>query len=312
MNSSKIDALRVQQEVIVSNATNNPGKFAGYYWNIEHNKPSDTLAELFSLLLPSLTATATLEEAVEATQKAWIQTTRWEVKQDTPYIQELKEQIQPLLERLGLTASISSEGKFDTALLLAGRANIFLARSYALADAIKENKIELSHVDILAGKQKLHPLELEILEKSSLNICNAATEEEMVQAVAEKMFQPLGVECTLVTTDLGERKPNTEQNVNRWLDMADRKGISAVVISDPQFAVYQYLQCMDALYNRGVSDVNFALLSKQLDERAFTALNVSMQETQENPILLHLDTIARTLYTLRGQINRGFLSTESL
>ncbi len=282
-------------------------KFTSYYWNLSENKPSEILSKLFNLLLPNLPCLPTLDQAVKESQAQWIQKTRWDVKQDNQFIQDIKGKIQPLLQDLGLTSSFCPEGHFDTALLLAGRANIFLARCYSLFSSIKDNKISVSQIDILAGKQSLHPLELEILKNSSFEICDVTTEEEMARAVSEKMLKPLGISCNIIATDLKDRKPCTEQIVNTWLEIADRGGNQVLIVSDPQFALYQHFQCMESLYKKNIKDVKFDLLSIQLEAHVFGELKISMEETQGNPILLHLDTIARTLYTIQGQINRGFI-----
>ncbi len=226
---------------------------------------------------------------------------RWDVKRDDQFIKDKKEKILPLLQDLGLTSSYCPEGHYDTALLLGGRANIFLARCYALSSSIKGKKISVSQIDILVGKQLLHPLELDILKNSSLEIYNVKTEEEMALAVSEKMLKPLGITCNIIATDLKDKKPCTEQIVNTWLEIADRAGNQVLIVSDPQFALYQHFQCMESLYKKNIIDVKFDLLSLQLESHVFDELKISMEETQGNPILLHLDTIARTLYTIQSQ-----------
>lgn len=287
--------------------TENPRKFATLFWNTQANEPSDALKKLIEILLPDLPLNSTLNEIVQATQKAWLQTKRWEVKTDTPKVQELRSKIQPILNDLKLTSSSCPSGHYDTALLLAGRANIFLARCYSLCKAVEEKKITLSQIDILAGNQPLHPLELEILQKCSFAIENVKTEKEMAEVIANKILKPLNINCNIIVTDLKEKKPSTEQTVTTWLESADQSGKKALVVSDPQFAVYQYFQCMESIYKKETKDICLDLLSQQLDPNAFKELSISLEETQESPILLYLDTITRLLYTLESQINRGFI-----
>jgi hypothetical protein len=302
------ECLRLPQNGLMQPQASFPQKFANLYWNIAENKPSTALSELFSLLLPSLPATPTLEEAVKETQSQWLQKMRWDVKQDSVFIQEKRQRILPLLQTLGMTSSFCPQGHFDTALLLGARANVFIARCYALCSAVKNGDMTLSQIEILAGAQPLHPLELKILKESSLQISEATTEAEMALIVSEKLLRPLGINCNIITTDLKERKPTTEQTVNSWLDLSDRTGQLAVIVSDPQFAVYQHFQCMEALYKRNITEVKFDLLSTQLEPKVFEELSISLEEAQENPILLYLDTIARTLYTLQNQIKNGSLT----
>lgn len=281
--------------------------FIDIYWDVKENHPSQALKDLFTVLLPSIAENTTLDHVVKETQARWIQKARWEVKMDAPDILQLREKILPIFNSLGLMSSITPRGQFDTALLLGGRANIFLDRCYALASALKEGEIQLSQIDVLVGKQPLHPLEKEILKNCSLEIEDAQSEDEMAEKVCEQMLTPLGVHWNMVPTDLKDRRPNTEQTVHTWLDLTDRKAKSAVIVSDPQFAVYQYMQCMEALYKRNIKEIKFDLLSKQFETHVFQELKISIEETQENPILLYLDTIARTLYTLQSQMNRGFI-----
>lgn len=292
--------------IIESYLTSTPQKLVSSYWNVTDNKASLALSRLIELLLPDLPAVPSLDQIVVATQKAWLQKARWDITADPLFIKERRSQIQPLLTELGLTSSFLSQGHYDTALLLAGRANIFIARTHALCQAIKERRISLSQVDILVGTQPLHELEIGILRNCCLHISDVKTEREMVIAVAEQMLRPLGIRYNIIATDLpGNRKPNTEQTVNTWLEARDRSGMKALIVSDPQFAVHQYLQCMDSLFKKEITDVHFDLLACQLDSSEFIQLAISEEETQGSPILLHLDTIARTLYTLKSQIDRG-------
>lgn len=281
-------------------------KFISLYWNTKEKKPSEAITKLIALLLPQL-QTPLLEVLVKETQSKWFQRMRWDVKIDAPAILTLKPKIDPLLRDLGLTSTLIFEGQYDTALLLAGRANIFLARCHALCEAIQEGKIRIPIVEILVGTQSLHPSELEILKNCFLKINDAKTEADMVQRIAEKMIKPLGIAYKIVVTELKDRKPSTEQTVDTWLALSGNSQKHALIVSDPQFAVYQYLQCMESIFKKNISTATFDLFSKQLETAAFVQLNISEEETQNNPVALHLDTITRTLYTIESQIKRGFI-----
>lgn len=299
------------REFINEDLRNNPKYFAGFYWNLVEKKPSEPLKELFELLLPHLSESP-LKEVVAETQRAWFQKNRWEIKNDPSHIAALKEKIEPILEKLGLSASFSTKGHFDTAVLPGGRVDNFFRRCITLSKAIEREEITVDHVAVLAGTQNLHEEELEILSRSSLQIGAVKTEHEMAQAICDNVLKPLGVKYTVIATDLGGRKPNLGQTVSTWVEWIKanhnrQEGNDSihegkieqkvVVVSDPQFAAYLYLQCMDSLFKKNVLRIEAALLARPLEEEAFEQA-ILEKDTQDNPMVLHLDTLAKTLYLL--------------
>ena len=269
------------------------------------NKPSDALAEVMHLLMHESPASSlSLDEIVTKTQQAWFRKNRWEVQEDDAAMIELAPKVDPLLKRLGIMETFIPEGPYDTALLLGGRANLFISRLDSLLTAIKDRRIQVSIIDILIGTQPLHPSELEILATSCHQITGAKTEHDMAIAVAERMIKPLGIDYHIIPTDFGDKKPSTEQTIDTWIKVTGQNRKRVLIISDPQFAVYQYFQCFESFFRNHFAGT-YCVFVNSLDAKDFKRLKV---EEETIPRSLHLDTISRTIFTLRSQISRGYFS----
>lgn len=295
--------LFIRQVKKGQDAKSKPQEFAALYW--KKGQPSQALQAILKLLLPDLPSNSSLEAVVKATQLAWFRKNRWEVQEDDAVLKALAPKVRPLLTQLGFDCSFTPRGRYDVAILLGGRANHFMARCYSLTQAIKEKSISVSRIDILVGSQKLHATELEILAKSAYHISGITTEEDLARVLAEKMLKSQNIEYNIVVTNLGDKKPSTEQTVEQWIQSGNRTNKKLLIVSDPQFAVYQYFQCREALFKHQLGNQTCDLLSRQLDERDLQMLNLQKEQV---PISLHLDTLTRTLYTLQHQISKNYFA----
>ena len=245
---------------------------------LKENKATELLAQL--LEATKTTCDKTLPSIVEATQEAWLRKPhqeRWQMGDPNGMY---KDDVLPLLDKLGITASIDPEAKeYDYAIILGATVTTIEDRLAQLKKYLDKD-IRIKKLILLTGQRDLTDDEKKYMANQGAP--NVKTETDAMKFIAKA--EPFKhIECTLVDTPKQQtsngslRRPNTADTVANWIAQSPAPG-SILAISSQPFVAYQDTSLRTYL------------------PRNFSLETVGDIDPRERTTSLFLDTIARWLY----------------
>jgi len=264
----------------------------------KQGRPTETLQKLLDLF--GIEHDGTLESVVAETQKVWLRPAgkeRWEV---ALLHEGNREQILPLLKKIGsVDAIFPSQKNYQYGVVLGALVSRVRSRFAFLLDLWKKG-IRFDEVVFLGGERPLHATlesadllldpnnkELPFSEGWRLKEKLPETETEMMKMVFDQAELPEGfaenVNVTFVDAQMQQRadgtlrRPTTNDTVEKWLEQNPEPGSCLFVSNQP--------------YTGRQDSVARTYLPKR-----FSIETVGSQAYQDLPIVTFLDSLARWLY----------------
>lgn len=217
-----------------------------------------------------------IAELVWQTQGSWLRgkRERWELS-EIQMSEENKEHAFALIEEIGCFDRVTpEESAVDYVLVLGATLPSVKNRLHYLGELWK-NGLRFKHLVLLGSERPLDPnVEEELFGK-------VKSESEMMRHLFEILPLPkemLQVKKTLISTPMGERRPNTRDTLLSWLAKKPKPG-RCIAISSQPFVGYQH-----------------AVLKGNLP-KTFQLETVGKEVTTVPKLRILLDTLARWLYS---------------